>query len=193
MSATRPTLTLLLLGSFLPAQLPAPPLSIFGPTSLPVGGFNLLQAGYSLPGTQAVWAYCDQQWWRPGTATTPPAIGIGGTVYYVGESMTPSGSPAFYPPGTVLSAFAIAPLTAAHWVMPIAAAGHDVLVVDTSIGIVSGPLHQETYTSDLWVLPLAIPNNPALIGTLWQAQSFRVDPSNGLFYMSNGLLVEVTA
>ncbi len=193
MTATRLALTPLLLCSLLPAQLPAPPLPIFGPTSLQVGGFHMLQQGYGLAGTQDVWAYCSQQWWRPGTATTPPAVGIGGTVYYVGESMTPGGTPTFYPSGTALSAFAIAPFTVAYWMMPSAAAGHDVLVVDTSIGIVSGPLFQETYTSDLWVLPLAIPNNPALIGTFWEAQSFRIDPTNGLFYMSNGLVVEVTA
>lgn len=142
------------------------------------------QVNSGQPGEQAIVAYCEWQHARPSSwHSYAQGVALGGAIYWQSTCSSP-GSIAW---------FLLAPYDAAiDFPLPFAATNHGTVFVDPMLTVAVWP--EFAYSSggaDYWLACAPVPNVPALIGTEWMAQAFRIDPLNGGLYLSDGLAVEV--
>jgi hypothetical protein len=191
LTMTKPVAFLVLLAASLPAQ-GLPPV---GPTIGSVAwiGHREPQVGGTNLGYQSLDAYCAWADSRPATFGTT-AVGIGGTIYWTSVSSDPLGANGvFYPAGDdIVVGFGVGPYNAGDsFGAPWAAQGHDLVMLDQHAIVVPPQFVYPFLGSDAWVVALPVPIDPLLVGTVWAAQAFRVDPGNGALYVSDMVAVEV--
>jgi hypothetical protein len=179
------------------APLAAQGLPPTGPTIGSVAwiGHRESQVGGTALGYQSLDAYCDWVDTRPATFGTT-AVGIGGTIYWTSVSSDPLGANGvFYPAGDdIVVGFGVGPYNAGDsFGAPWAAQGHDLVMLDQHAIVVPPQFVYPFLGSDAWVVALPVPIDPLLVGTVWAAQAFRVDPGNGSLYVSDMVAVEVQA
>lgn len=136
------------------------------------------------------------------------ALLLGGTVYFQAMHCVPwAFAPAlppwfdatFYAPGSTLTVFALAPFfgPAPGVSLPIAATGFDMLFVPPTVVVLqsfqwsnsSFPANGQWH--DVQSIALHVPTAPWLAGTFWCAQAARLDPLDGLLYLSGAWALQV--
>lgn len=188
------TLLVASLASPLLAQLPVPPVCPPTTGSFDVGQRHEQEANV-VPGPQRIRAYCSYADYRP-DGVGFGGVGLGGAIYWESWAERPWGG--YYAPywAPAMAFFALAPSDAAYSVMlPNAAPGFDQIMVWLDYAVFVAPTHHyvETFggTRSVWVVQVPVPNDPALVGTTWDAQAFRIDPTDGMVYLSDAVAVEV--
>lgn len=193
------SLAVALLAASLTAQLPPPPVDPLVHPTIGVGWHEPQVVGHFL-GVTMLDAYASTQDARGSATPSPIGVGIGGAIYWRHTCLSPAG--AFYPFwDAVVPGFAVAPFDAGPvaLTMPGSPVGFDQVRLDMGTAAVVWPMfltfvpNVATPWPEAWVIELRIPNDPALIGSLWAAQAWHVDPGTQLLYFSDAVAVEVRA
>lgn len=187
-----------LLGGALAAQSPPPT----GPVSV-VGLTNQMQSGGPF-GDQRIGAICAPQFYRGTAPVGAGGVALGGSICWWSEAIHPTLTPlTLHAAGTCITFFALAPFQFSSFALPFAAPGHNLLFVPTSTAfLLSAPWTVQMSTGgggaivppggyDRWYLTLDVPVNTALLGSVWDVQAMRLDPTDGLLYLSHEHLVQV--
>jgi hypothetical protein len=199
--------SILLLAS-IPAQ--TPPTG----THVPVGIINQVQPYSGYPST----AHAGEQRIRarvlpgddaPGQSFGAPAVRIGRRLWWLTASIqvqvVPPAPPTFHPVGgSPAVVLAVASFQWTNYVLPGAATGFDHVFMPAGFLLVSPSLITQATTNqfgggiavptggyDLAWLYWDVPNDPALIGQVVGCQAARIDPFNGIFYLSDEHLTEI--
>jgi hypothetical protein len=181
---------LILVAPALSQTQPTPPLLPTPPATALIGVSTAEPGAATSTGDQRLFAYCAAASAR--TNGVGFGVAINSTVYWSSTAEDPSG--VAYGPGNLaaMSLFILGPHTAVSSPVAGAAAGFDLGLIDVGLSAVFSPFYYHAEDSvDVWSVELAIPNDPALVGTKWASQAFRLDPTNGLLYLSNLVAVEI--
>jgi hypothetical protein len=188
------SLGVLFLAATLPAQLLPEPRLYPSVHAVSLIGERARQDGFAAGDAQKLVAYCDPADARGGGIGLG-GVRLGGSVYWA------SGCSQYAPGSGALAFFAVAPwdigFAALMHGLPatLAALDHEVLFANPALALLVAPSHQYLGLAggfhDAWVIRLDVPPLPALIGSQWVAQSFRIDQGNSLLYLSDAIAVEI--
>lgn len=132
---------------------------------------------------------------------------IGHRMWWSTACVHPTFTPAtWYAAGqSVAVVFGVVSWQFASGTMPSAAVGHDGLFMDPTNAIIVSPALSQVVTSspipsgpfvpsggiDLFWLYWDIPNDPTIVGQIVNVQALRIDPTDGLFYLSHSWLAMI--
>lgn len=180
-----------------PAQSPPPS----GAVSI-VGLTNQTQTGGAF-GRQRIGAICAASFFRSAAPLGAGGVGLGGSIAWWSEALHPTTQPlTLHAAGTCFTYFMVSPFVLASVPLPFAATGFERLFESPALAVVTPAPWTQVLTSgggavvppggyDRWFLTVDIPLLPQLVGTVWSAQSVRLDGSNLQFYLSDEYIVQV--
>lgn len=184
--------------TLLPAQSPPPT----GAVSI-VGTLNQPQTG-GLLGQQRIGGICAPAFFRANSQIGAGGVALGGSICWWSEAIHPVLQPlTLHTAGSCITFFLVSPFAFSSLPLPIAAPGHDlVFVPPVSTLVLLAPWNQVLVTGgsgaivptggyDRWFLTVDVPNQANLLGSVWAAQSARIDPTNLMIYLSDEHLVQV--
>jgi hypothetical protein len=168
-----------------------------------VGTVNQMQAGGTV-GEQRIGAICSPPFFRPNSVVGVGGVAVGGSIAWWSEAIHPVlQPPTHHSAGTCITLFFVSPFSFSSVPLPLTAPNFNLLFVPPATAILVGaPWTQVHQTGgggaivppggfNRWFMTLDVPQLPALVGSVWTAQSMRLDPANLLLYLSNDYLVQI--